>query len=515
MNIIKRKYHNIILLLCLIFLYVITISELPVKHMDIEKFKESLSISERNNLSVVINIKNFSNYKHLLFLDIIRNINSKNNYYFLKYANGIPLNEDSNYTFDESLIKIVVSNFPDSVFLPLSISLFGSNNPEIILFIEGEDIIDENSFNFKKWFDKANMKIKNCEYDYIFGNFQMIDGNKIGCSILLIKSSIIQHLLYHTNSDTSHVNPFIQLSLSKINKFIFLPLNNIRTSELENIHGNFSTNIECPEIEKNNLTSFCIFLPIFKRDYSYLSFTSFSKQTIKPIYYVIIQNENKIHYNITLLKTIIIQPIYHIWIKNWNSFFYLNHRLASLFPCEFIIKYDDDQWPNDIHLNQKLINSINGKNSIIGHRGFKIKRTFLGYHPTYYKKIKNDIYDHVATPMIIRPFYLKLDARNKIYRLYGSEDISLSLNSWKLCQVTSKKLKLKLIQKQKDGNTHRYDNQIKNIYNNEKDNKLTLFYKTYLYLILSGYIPRRWGDFKLPEKNFINISIEHKPVNIQ
>ena len=196
-------------------------------------------------------------------------------------------------------------------------------------------------------------------------------------------------------------------------------------------------------------------------------------------------------------------------------FFYLNHRLASLFPCEFIIKYDDDQWPNDIHLNQKLINSINGKNSIIGHRGFKIKRTFLGYHPTYYKKIKNDIYDHVATPMIIRPFYLKLDARNKIYRLYGSEDISLSLNSWKLCQVTSKKLKLKLIQKQKDGNTHRYDNQIKNIYNNEKDNKLTLFYKTYLYLILSGYIPRRWGDFKLPEKNFINISIEHKPVNIQ
>lgn len=46
------------------------------------------------------------------------------------------------------------------------------------------------------------------KYDYIFGNSQIIKGQKIVYSLLLSKSSIIEHLLYYTDSDTSHANPF-------------------------------------------------------------------------------------------------------------------------------------------------------------------------------------------------------------------------------------------------------------------------------------------------------------------
>jgi hypothetical protein len=49
-------------------------------------------------------------------------------------------------------------------------------------------------------------------------------------------------------------------------------------------------------------------------------------------------------------------------------------------------------------------------------------------------------------PILIHPGYIKLDARNKIYILYGGEDISLSLNSRKLCNVKSKVMKMKLIE---------------------------------------------------------------------
>ena len=62
-------------------------------------------------------------------------------------------------------------------------------------------------------------------YDYIFGNYQIIDGKKIGCSILLSRANILQHFLFYTDADTTHVNPFIQLSLANQTKFHFIQLN--------------------------------------------------------------------------------------------------------------------------------------------------------------------------------------------------------------------------------------------------------------------------------------------------
>jgi hypothetical protein len=70
------------------------------------------------------------------------------------------------------------------------------------------------------------------------------------------------------------------------------------------------------------------------------------------------------------------EPVYHIWMQNWNSFFFLNHRLSSVIPCDFVLKYDDDQWPKDNTLQQSLINISMGKNVIFGGRGYKVGNSF-------------------------------------------------------------------------------------------------------------------------------------------
>jgi len=271
--------------------------------------------------------------------------------------------------------------------------------------------------------------------------------------------------------------------------------------------------MKCPSYDDKNISSLCIMLPNFKRNYLSYSFSSLAKQTYKPKFYIIIQNDYRIQYNLSLVQKMVNEPIYHIWMQNWNSFFFLNHRLSSVLPCDFILKYDDDQWPINNNLQQRIIDTAKGKNVIIGYEGYSIKKNFCGYSPKYYKDIKSDIVDHSAVPILIRPGYIKLDARNKIYRLYGGEDIALSLNSWKICNVTSKVMKMELMQRQQDGNNQRADRQIISAYSKEKERNFNLFINTYCYLIRSGYTPRRWAEFHLPLKDFLNISIKHKKIN--
>lgn len=494
MNKFKRlKLHFIIILLIFIFFN----TKIIFKH---------------NEISIIVDMKNLTKNKHILFYEIMRKLNSTRNFYFIKTI-GKPLNKNLNKLVGNSTVKIVQSNFPDSFFLPLVVSLYGNTIPELVLFIEGEELMDNCGNNLIKWISKAYKKIIINKYDYIFGNSQVIKGKKVGCSLLFSKASIIEHLLYYTDSDTSHINPFIQLSNANQTKFSFIPFNYIKQSNLEYTHNRFSLNMNCPSTDDKNTPSFCIMLPNFKRNYFSSSFKSFSNQTYKPKFYIIIQNENRIHYNLSLIKKMVKEPIYHIWIQNWNSFFFLNHRLSSVLPCDFILKYDDDQWPLDNTLQQRIINNAKNKNVIIGRVGYLVKNSYCGYSPKKFKKIQNDVVDHSAVPLLYRPGYIKLDARNSIYRLYGGEDIALSLNSRKLCNVTSKIMKMKLKEMQRDGNNQRADKQIISAYENEKEANFNLFKNIYCYLIHSGYIPRRWAEFQIPQKDYLNITIKHKKLN--
>ena len=467
---------------------------------------------KEDEISIIINLKNLTGKKHIFFYEIMRKFKSTRNFYFIKTV-GKPLNENINKLVGKSPVKIVQSNFPDSIFLPLVVSLYGKTIPELVLFIEGEELMDNSRNSLIKWVANAYEKMMRNKYDYIFGNFQVIKGKKIGCSLLFSKASIIEHLLYYTDSDTTHANPFIQLSFATQTKFCFIPFNYIKSSKFENSNNRFSLNMNCPSTDDKNMPSFCIILPNFKRNYFSSSFNAFSNQTYKPKFYIIFQNENRMHYNLSLIQKMAEEPVYHIWMQNWNSFFFLNHRLSSVLPCDFVLKYDDDQWPIDNTIQQRLISTAKGKNVIIGQRGYSVEKSYCGYSSENFKKTDNDVVDHVAVPLLIRPGYIKLDARNSIYRLYGGEDIALSLNSWKLCNVTSKTMKMKLMEMQNDGNNQRGDKLIISAFKNEKDTKFNLFENIYCYLIRSGYIPRRWAKFQIPQKDYLNITIKHKSLN--
>lgn len=467
---------------------------------------------ENDEISIIVNLKNLTNNKHRLFYEIMRQFNSSRNFYFIK-SNKSYLDPYIDSFVKNSSVKIIKSNFPDSIFLPLVISLYGNTNPALILFIEGEEFRENCTNNFIEWIYKAYESIKKNKYDYIFGNFQFINGNKIGCSILLSNSTVIEHLLYYTNSDSSHIHPFIQLSLATNTNFSFIQFNNIISKNLTHISGKFSLNMNCPRFNDKENLSLCIILPHFKRNYLSSSFSAFSNQTYRPKFYLVIQNEERIYYNLSLIQKMVKEPIYHIWMQNFNSFFFLNHRLSSVIPCDFILKYDDDQWPSDNLLHEKLLNLIKNKNVIIGEHGFSVPKSFCGYTQKEYLKLEDNVVDHAAVPLLIRRSFMKLDARNYIYRLFGGEDIALSLNSYKLCNITSKIIFMNLTEMQNDGKNHRRDKQIISAYQNEKKINFNLFKHYYCYLIRSGYKPRRWPNFKIPDKDYLNITIRHKSLN--
>ena len=116
--------------------------------------------------------------------------------------------------------------------------------------------------------------------------------------------------------------------------------------------------MNCPSINDNLIPSICTILPVYKRNYFSVSLPAYSNQTYKSKFFVILQNVNRIHFNLSLIQSMLDVPVYHIWMQNWNSFFFLNHRLSSVFPCDFVMKYDDDQWPNNNTIQEQLINTI-------------------------------------------------------------------------------------------------------------------------------------------------------------
>jgi hypothetical protein len=510
---IKANKINLLIILSLTFvLFFLYKHEISFKNIFKDEGINQNDNNDNNVLSIIVYFQNLTKNKNNFFNGIIQKLNSTRNFYFINTQEKF-LNPKIISLIENKTIKIVQSNFPDSFYLPFVVSLYGQSIPEFVLFIEEKDITDNCENDLVKWFGIAYKKLKENEYDYIFGNSQIINGNKIGCSLLLVKASIIEHLLYYTDSDTSHINPFIQLSLATKTKFSFIQFDNIKSSGLINLNGKFSSNMNCPLIKDKENPSLCILLPNFKRNYLDYSFNAFLNQTYQPKFYLFIQNEFRLYYNLSLVQKKVDRPIYHIWMQNWNSFFFLNHRLASVIPCNFILKYDDDQWPSDNKLQENLINIAKDNNIIIGNRGFSVPKSYCGYSQKKYSNIRNNIVDHAAVPILMRPFYIKLEARNKIFRLFGGEDIALSLNSYKLCQVTSKKIRMPLIERQKDGNNQRRDKQIISAFKNEKKNNFDLFGNIYCYLIRSGYIPRRWVEFKIPKKHVLNILIKHKRLN--
>jgi len=95
---------------------------------------------KNDEISIIINMKNLTTDKHTFFYEVMKKFNTARNYYFIN-TDGKPLNGNLSKIVGKSSVKIVQSNFPDSIFLPLVVSLYGETVPELVLFIEGEELI--------------------------------------------------------------------------------------------------------------------------------------------------------------------------------------------------------------------------------------------------------------------------------------------------------------------------------------------------------------------------------------
>ena len=144
MNKFKRSQLYLIIIILLFFIYIKLYNLFKDTFYDDKYFGQILKIKD-DEISIVVNMKNLTKNKHTLFYEIMRKFNSTRKYYFIKTV-GKPLNEQLYKIVENSSVKIVQSNFPDSVFLPFVVSLYGRTVPELVLFIEGEEIIDNNIY---------------------------------------------------------------------------------------------------------------------------------------------------------------------------------------------------------------------------------------------------------------------------------------------------------------------------------------------------------------------------------
>jgi hypothetical protein len=262
------------------------------------------SIDNDDEMSIIINMKNLTEEKHKFFHEIMKDLNSTRNFYFVN-TKGKSLIENLNEIVGNEPVKIVQSNFPDSIFLPLVLSLYGNNIPKLVLFIEGEDLFNSDRIELITWVNKVTNEIKTKNYDYIFGNSQLINEKKIGCSLLLTKSSIIQHLLYYTDSDTTHANPFIQLSLSTQANFSYMLFNgSIKFSSLENINDRFIKN-------KDNYNNYLNVFPKINYEKNKKSFLNNNNLKNRQIN-IICENNNEDNINSTVNN-----------LNNLNNFQYI------------------------------------------------------------------------------------------------------------------------------------------------------------------------------------------------
>lgn len=162
---INHKF-NFIIILILIYIF---FNEIRFEELYDYDFLNSINNIESGEISIIINMRNLTEDKFIIFSKIMKKLNSTRKFIFIKTEETV-LDDNINYLIKNSSIKVVQSNFPDSIFLPLVISLYGNNNPEYILFIDAEGLIEINENIFINWIYNSLEEILVNEYKYIFGN---------------------------------------------------------------------------------------------------------------------------------------------------------------------------------------------------------------------------------------------------------------------------------------------------------------------------------------------------------
>ena len=145
MNIFKKTQFYLILILFLLFFY-LKFYKLSKDDFYNDDYSSQIIKVKNDEISIIVNMKNLTIDKHLLLYEVMKKFNTTRNYYFIN-TDGKPLNGNLSKIVENNSVKIVQSNFPDSIFLPLVISLYGETVPELVLLIEGEELNDNDGNN--------------------------------------------------------------------------------------------------------------------------------------------------------------------------------------------------------------------------------------------------------------------------------------------------------------------------------------------------------------------------------
>jgi hypothetical protein len=131
---------KVLLIIIIIYSGIVIFKYIYNNDNDNDNFEFNLQL-KYDEISIIVNMKNLTIDKHILFYDIMQKFNTTRNYYFIKNYNK-SLNANLNELVVNSTVKLVQSNFPDSIYLPLVVSIYGTTIPEYVLFIEGDELKD-------------------------------------------------------------------------------------------------------------------------------------------------------------------------------------------------------------------------------------------------------------------------------------------------------------------------------------------------------------------------------------
>ncbi|OHT01862.1 hypothetical protein TRFO_07446 [Tritrichomonas foetus] len=449
-------------------------------------------------------------------------------YYLCKNAENI------NETLNLSGPKVIMTTYTDSGYLPLLISIYGIQEPDLVVFINetGNQLL--HSFISNQWIYNS---IIDHHFDQslacIFGFQTFYNKKQIGSDVMVVKEPIIRELIYHTDINSSSISPFYALSMilslngTKLKNKFNLISSEDRKTEFPSIIDPIRYNVKC--IKPTNFSdirnaNFAYLLPTYKRSqYFSQSLSSLKKQTIQPKFYLMTQTRHHIMYDLNILQSYVDAPIYHFWTPNWNTFFLLANLITCLLDVDYIIRYDDDMWPMNPNVDENALKFINSRTDImIGHGNFESCFTNMCLFKQKPKLLRKPPYpDTVATPLIFRPSHMKYAGRIRPFMLIGGEDFHLSISASLECDIISLHHHFNFWSFQNDGLQHSNDPEILNEYKVRKylANGKYPVENVFCHYVEAGYQPKCWetysvNKFEARSYNYKRAPIIEEEINI-
>ncbi|KAH0790389.1 hypothetical protein GPJ56_005685 [Histomonas meleagridis] len=406
--------------------------------------------------------------------------------------------------------KVTYSDFPDLGYVTLVGSLYLMEMPDYVFFVNASNV---NYMPSTSWLEESIIKIQESDCDVLYGGETTYNNIPAGIGVALVRTPVIRELLYYTNVNVFEVPPLLALSLlnSANEEFrsIFYEFEGLKP--LQNY--DYVTNAQiphyqtCPNLKDPKDPTIGVLLPQFKREYIYDFITSYEKQTILPEFYCLVQCENRVTFNIELIRSKSSRPVYHIWGYNWQLLFFYPLYISGLFPVDFVMRWDDDQMPDDVDIHKNFMNIIRDKNLIIGMAGLRDVRKSCGKWIGQIKHCKP--LDHVAVPLMYRPYNARVAARLSPATFRYGEDVHLCISSKMVCDTISTRKIYATKQFQNDNKSNANDQELNKI---KIDNEHNPMKHTYChYRVHAGYVPVCFTNAThyTPKNSYMRIEYEH------